>query len=129
MVTRGLADTTVFVAGESGRPLDVAALPDDLAVSVVTIGELRAGVLAAADSPTRVRRLRTLTRALALDPVPVDIEVADAWAALRLALRDAGRRMPVNDSWIAATAVVLGVPVITQDADYPDIGGVEVVRV
>jgi|ERR1700722_3712262 predicted nucleic acid-binding protein len=129
MVTRGLADTTVFVAGESARPLDVAALPDDLAVSVVTIGELRAGVLAAADSPTRVRRLRTLTRALALDPVPVDIEVADAWAALRLALRDAGRRMPVNDSWIAATAVVLGVPVITQDADYPDIGGVEVVRV
>jgi predicted nucleic acid-binding protein len=129
MVTRGLADTTVFVAGESGRPLDVAALPDDLAVSVVTIGELRAGVLAAADSPTRVRRLRTLTRALALDPVPVDIEVADAWAALRLALRDAGRRMPVNDSWIAATAVVLGVPVITQDADYPDIGGVEVVQV
>ncbi len=129
MVTRGLADTTVFVAGESGRPLDVAALPDDLAVSVVTIGELRAGVLAAADSPTRVRRLRTLTRALALDPVPVDIEVADAWAALRLALRDAGRRMPVNDSWIAATAVVLGVPVVTQDADYPDVGGVEVVRV
>jgi predicted nucleic acid-binding protein len=129
MVTRGLADTTVFVAGESGRPLDVAALPDDLAVSVVTIGELRAGVLAAADGPARVRRLRTLTRALALDPVPVDIEVADAWAALRLALRDAGRRMPVNDSWIAATAVVLGVPVVTQDADYPDVGGVEVVRV
>jgi predicted nucleic acid-binding protein len=129
VVTRGLADTTVFVAGESGRTLEVAALPDDLAVSVVTIGELRAGVLAAADSPTRVRRLRTLTRALALDPVPVDIEVADAWAALRLALRDAGRRMPVNDSWIAATAVVLGVPVVTQDADFPDVGGVEVLRV
>ena len=47
-VTTGLADTTVFVAAETGRvarPLD--RLPDRLAVSVITIGELRAGVLAA----------------------------------------------------------------------------------
>ena len=43
----GLADTSLFIASESGRALDVAALPDRLAVSVITIGELRAGVLAA----------------------------------------------------------------------------------
>lgn len=128
-MTRGLADTTVFVATESGRPLDRSRLPDEVAVSVVTIGELRAGVLAAADSTARVRRLRTLTRALALDPVPVDTDVADAWAALRLTLRDAGRRMPVNDSWIAATAILLGVPVVTQDDDYPDVPELRVIRV
>lgn len=37
------------------------ALPDELAVSVVTIGELRAGVLAAAETEVRARRLATLT--------------------------------------------------------------------
>ena len=128
-MTRGLADTSVFIARESGRPLDVARLPDDLAVSVVTIGELRAGVLGAPDTTTRDRRLGTLTRALVLDPVPVDAAVADAWARLRLLLRDAGLRMPVNDSWIAATALVLGVPVVTQDADYVELDGLPVVRV
>jgi predicted nucleic acid-binding protein len=128
-VTRGLADTSVFIARESGRPLDVGLLPDDLAVSVVTIGELRAGVLAAADTATRDRRLGTLTRALVLEPVPVDAAVADAWARLRLLLRDAGLRMPVNDSWIAATALALGVPVVTQDTDYVELDGLPVMRV
>jgi hypothetical protein len=128
-VNRGLADTSVFIARESGRPLDVARLPDDLAVSVVTVGELRAGVLAATDTTTRDRRLGTLARALVLDPVPIDGAVADAWARLRLLLRDAGKRMPVNDSWIAATALALGVPVVSQDADYVELDGLPVVRV
>lgn len=126
---RGLADTSVFVARESGRPLDAAALPAELGVSVVTIGELRAGVLAASDLKTRDRRLTTLTQALALDPLPIDGEVAEAWARLRLLLRDAGRKMPVNDSWIAATALAHGVPVVTQDGDYAELDGLPVVRV
>lgn len=125
----GLADTSLFIASESGRPLDLAALPDRLAVSVITIGELRAGVLAASDLATRDRRLAMLTAALALAPVPVDDDVAAAWARLRVLLRDLGLRMPVNDSWIAATALALGVPVVTQDEDYVRVPGLEVVRV
>ena len=128
-MTTGLADTSVFIATESGRPLRVDALPDRLAVSVVTVGELRAGVLAAPDLATRDRRLATLTAALALEPVPVDEDVAAAWARLRVALRDAGRRMAVNDSWIAATAIALDVPLVTQDDDLADIPGLRVIRV
>lgn len=128
-MSRGLADTTVFVARESGRPLDEAGLPDELAVSVVTIGELRAGVLAASDVSVRDRRLATLTAALAFDPVPVDQGVAEAWARLRVLLRDAGQRMPVNDSWIAATALALGVPVVTQDEDHVELAGLDIVKV
>ena len=125
----GLADTTVFIARENGRPLRADALPDRLAISVITIGELRAGVLAAVDLQTRDRRLSTLTAALALEPVPVDERVADAWARLRVTLRDLGLRMPVNDSWIAATAISLGVPVVTQDDDYVEVPGLAVVHV
>jgi predicted nucleic acid-binding protein len=128
-MTDGLADTTVFIARESGRPLRVDRLPDRLAVSVVTIGELRAGVLAAADLEIRDRRLSTLTSALALEPVPVDERVAEAWARLRVTLRDLRLRMPLNDSWIAATAVSLGVPVVTQDDDYVEVPGLAVIHV
>lgn len=128
-MTRGLGDTTLFIAREAERPLDTDALPDEIGVSVITIGELRAGVLAAGDVETRDRRLATLTQALAMQPVPIDDHVADSWAKLRLLLRDGGQRMPVNDSWIAATAMALGVPVVTQDEDYVDIPGLAVIKV
>jgi predicted nucleic acid-binding protein len=124
-----LADTSLFIARESGRPVDAKAVPEELAISVVTIGELRAGVLAASDPEIAARRLETLTSAMQLDPVPVDEDVAAAWARLRLLLRDEGLRMPVNDSWIAATAVALEVPVVTQDDDYPTLPLLHVVRV
>lgn len=128
-MTRGLADTSVFIAQESGRPLTESALPDQLAISVITVGELRVGVLAAVDVRTRDRRLSTLTVALSLDPVPIDDAVAQAWARLRLLLRDTGQRMPVNDSWIAATAMALDIPLVTQDDDYVDIAELAVIQV
>ncbi|HVE97668.1 MAG TPA: PIN domain-containing protein [Mycobacteriales bacterium] len=122
-----LADTSVFIALEQERPL--AALPPlNLAVSVVTVGELRLGVLAAETAHARVRRLETLLRAEQIEPLPVDGAVARAWAALRLALRDAGHRMPLNDSWIAATAIAHRMPVVTQDEDYEDVPGLDVIR-
>lgn len=128
-MSRGLADTSIFIAQESGRPLDAGLLPDEIGVSVITIGELRAGVLAAQDIRTRDRRLATLTQALALDPITIDGAVAESWALLRLVLRDTQQRMPVNDSWIAATALALGIPVVTQDTDYVEIPGLTVVHV
>ena len=108
----------MFIARESGRRLSESHLPDELAISVITLGELRAGVMAAADVETRDQRLATLSEALTLDPLPIDQPVAETWARLRVLLRDTDKRMPVNDSWIAATAMSLGVPVVTQDQDY-----------
>jgi len=104
-------------------------MPDELAVAIITIGELRAGVLAANDVRVRERRLATLVAALELDPVPVDDDVAAQWAKLRVLLRDMELRMPVNDSWIAATAMALQVPVVAQDDDYVELDGLSVIRV
>jgi len=125
---RAVADTSIFVASETGRPLDTSVFPEEIAVSVVTIGELRAGVLAATDLATRDLRLRTLATALQMEPIPIDVRVAESWALLRVTLRDAGMRMPLNDSWIAATAMSLGVPVITQDNNFPQLPGLTVIH-
>jgi hypothetical protein len=123
-----LADTSLFIALEQSRPLS-DLLPTRISVSVITIGELRLGVLAATDAGARARRLETLTRAEGLEPIPIDHRVAHAWAALRVGLRDAGRRMPLHDSWIAATAVANHLPVVTQDDDYDGVPGLVVIRV
>ena len=123
-----LADTSLFIALEQNRPLS-DQIPGAISVSVVTLGELRLGVLAATDAATRARRLRTLTRVEGLEPLPVESAVAAAWAEMRLALRDHGRRMPLNDSWIAATAIARRLPVVSQDADYDGVPGLTVIRV
>ena len=128
-MTRGLADTSVFIARESDRPLQESLFPDELAVSIITIGELRAGVLATNDVKIRDQRLATLTAAMTLDPVSVDDDVAAQWARLRVLLRDSGQRMPVSDSWIAATAMALDVPIVTQDDDYIRLAELSVIRV
>jgi hypothetical protein len=44
----------------------------------------------------------------------------------------AGRRVNVNDLWIAATAAAHRLPIVTQDADFDllaEIGEIEVIRV
>ena len=96
---------------------------------MITVGELRAGVLAATDLATRDLRLATLTAVLALAPVPVDEDVAAAWARLRVTLRDLGGGMGINDSWIAATAIALDVPLVTQDDGFEDVPPLRVIRV
>lgn len=124
-----IADTSFFIALEQERLFDADRVPNRLGISIVTAGELRAGVLAAHNLADRDRRLATLTQALALKPVPIDGPVAEAWATLCLALREANQRMPVNDSWIAATALAAGVPVLTQDDDYDVVPGLRVLKV
>ncbi len=64
-----------------------------------------------------------------LHPLPVDTAVADEWPRLRRLLATAGRRVAVNDTWIAATALAHGVPVVTQDRAFADVPGLEVVLV
>ncbi|HVB94360.1 MAG TPA: PIN domain-containing protein [Acidimicrobiales bacterium] len=124
----GLVDTSVLISWEQGRP-SLESLPALLTTSAITVGELRAGVLAAPDSPTRIMRLRILRRAETLSPLPVDDDVADAWAALRVMLSESGRRMAINDSWIAATAIAHQLPLVTHDLDFDGVPGLDVVRV
>jgi predicted nucleic acid-binding protein len=122
--TRGLLDTSVFIAREVERALDERLLPEELAVSAVTIAELHVGVLAAADLDTRARRLATLESLADIEVLVVDETVAASWALLRVHLATAERRLNVNDLWIAATALAHRIPVVTQDEDFGPVEGV-----
>jgi predicted nucleic acid-binding protein len=120
---RGLLDTSVFIAVESGRDLRSESMPLTAAVSAVTKAELRAGIFAASDIETRDRRIRTLELVIRIPLLPVDDEVSNAWAQMRAYLAASGRRVDANDMWIAATAAAYEIPVITQDADFDALNG------
>ena len=126
---RGVLDTSVFIADEEGRPLASDRLPDEAAISAITLAELELGVHLAASETVRGVRLRTLQATQSTYvALPVDAKVASAFAELVAIARRAGRRPKVQDAWIAATARAVGVPVYTQDSDFDDLS-VDVVHV
>jgi predicted nucleic acid-binding protein len=110
-------DTSIFVGRES-RSIGLLAEWAPI-VSIVTVAELLLGVEASPSPTIRDRRSKTLAEARRAVVVGItsdeSCDVVSAWGTLRRSLK---RKMPANDSWIAATALALGVPVLTQDDDY-----------
>lgn len=101
-----LIDTSVLVSSPA------LTLDEPWVVSVVSIGELEAGVLLATNSSVRAHRLRRLTAVLAETLiVPIERRVAARYGELRSLT---GRR-PANDLWIAATALAHDFTLITAD--------------
>jgi predicted nucleic acid-binding protein len=102
-----LIDTSVLVGAQG-----IAGLDDGWAVSVVTVGELEAGVLIARHDTVRARRVALLAAVLAEAPaLPIDRHIAARYGELRVS---AGRR-PSNDLWIAATALAHDFTLLTAD--------------
>jgi predicted nucleic acid-binding protein len=119
-VSRAVLDTSVLIARDQGRSLE-HPLPNDVAISVISIAELELGVLMARDAGTRGRRLRTLTEVRSLaGALPIDERTASAYAQLAANVLGEGRKPRVHDTWIAATALTNGAEVWTQDADFSD---------
>jgi predicted nucleic acid-binding protein len=124
-----ILDTSLMIAAEQGRAMS-RALPDRVAVSVVTFAELELGVLVARDADVRATRLATLSRLREqADGLPIDARVSSAYARLAASELSAGRKPRVTDTWIAATALVHRAEVWTQDADFTAFAAVDIVRV
>ncbi|HEX7280380.1 MAG TPA: PIN domain-containing protein [Solirubrobacterales bacterium] len=120
----GLLDTSVLIAAEEGRSLRAEDLPKSVAISIITVAELRAGILSAPDLESRDRRLYTLERISGTTILSVDHKVAQIWAGMRAYLAASGESVSGNDLWIAATAAAAAMPVITQDRDFYALSGV-----
>jgi predicted nucleic acid-binding protein len=128
-VSRAIADTSLFIARETGRRLDPHDEDREIAVSIVTIAELEMGVLAAAEPRIRAARLQTLRDAEQMNALPVDRAVASAFATLAVEMRAAGHgRLGVQDAWIAATAIAYDADLLTQDADFDVVPGLRVIK-
>jgi predicted nucleic acid-binding protein len=111
---RGLADTSVLIELES---IGATALPNELAVSAVSLGELAAGPHATDDGRERARRQDRLQRVQAtFDPIPFDADAARAYGQIYAGVRSAGRKARgrrLADLMIAATALAARLPLYT----------------
>lgn len=125
---RGLLDTNILVLR---RWIDPAELPDEMAISAITLAELSAGPHQIRgndeqddydEHAERARRLEILQRAESeFDPVPFDAEAARIYGRVTAAVIAAGRkpRRRIADLMIAATAIAEGLPLFTANpGDY-----------
>jgi len=120
----GVLDTSVFIATETNRQLNTSLIPEEVATTVITLAELNAGVLVTRTAEIRAGRLRTLDAVADMMALPIDEEAARMWALLRVHLAETGRRVRINDLWIAAIAASNHLPVVTQDEDFDALEGV-----
>ena len=107
-----LLDTSFVIAAGDGD----AVLPEDAAISIITLGELHAGVLRASDSAERAARTRRLSSLRSLFVAfPVDEAVAEryGWALARA--RDERRGTDAADLLIIATAAANDAALVTRD--------------
>jgi len=123
---RGLADTNILILRSWIRPDE---LPDQLAISAITLAELSAGPHEVRpeseqdvylEGPERARRLDILQRAEhEFDPIPFDADAARAYGRVVAAVLAAGRkpRRRATDLMIAATAMAAGLPLYTTNPD------------
>lgn len=118
-VARGLLDTSVVVDLDL---LDQSDLPDEVAISTVTLAELSAGPIAATNPAERSRRQDRLQRTeAAFDPLPFDVEAARAYGRVHAAVLERGRqpRRRFADLLIASVALSSALPLVTRNpADF-----------
>lgn len=101
-----LLDTSVVIDGIASLQMDV---PETMAISVITLGELRAGVRLAGEPWTRAARQRRLIAVRdAFEPIPVDETVAEHYGDVLATARSAGRTTKATDLLIIATAAATG---------------------
>jgi predicted nucleic acid-binding protein len=112
-----LADTSIFVAAEQGRPLGQPPV-GEARISVATLTELFVGVHRAGDGSLRELRETTLRSARRFIALPYDTVVAEQLAALLAQARTERRRAGAMDAIIAATALAHDLGIWTQDADF-----------
>ncbi len=125
LLSGALLDTSVVVGGFGSLRIE---LPATMAISVITVGELRAGVRLANDPITRAARQTRLNAIrAAFDPILVDEVVAEHYGEILATARSAGRASKATDLLIIATAAATGRTLHTLDkrqAALADVAGV-----
>jgi len=114
--TRGLLDTSVVIDHDV---IELELLPDESAISAVTLAELAAGPHATEDADERARRQDRLQWATATwDPLPFDAQAARMYGRVFAAVRAAGQsaRARLPDLLIASTAASNDLPLYTRNA-------------
>ena len=119
-MNRVLLDTSAYSALMRGdaRVLEALREADEVCVTPVILGELRAGFMGGGKRKANEAALREFLGSPRARVIPLDEGTSERYAVILHALRQAGTPIPANDLWIAASAMQHGLKVLTTDAHF-----------
>lgn len=119
-MSRILLDTSAYSAAERGNePLaEAIRRASEVVLTPVVLGELRAGFMSGERRIENEKKLSLFLELPRVTVVPMGEETAHCYAVIKTALKKAGTPIPINDVWIAASAMQYGLTVVTTDNDF-----------
>lgn len=123
-------DTNVYSDYAEGAPEVVEYLAvhgDQLFLPSVVLGELHYGFMKGRRQAFNERKLRDFVDRLKVAVITVDENVAKRYASIYLSLQKKGRRIPINDVWIAASCIEVGGVLLTRDRHFEAVHQIQTV--
>ncbi len=125
---RMVLDTSAYsrLLRRHAEVLDLVSAASQIFVSTISLGELEAGFELGSKAAQNRRTLGCFLEESYVEVVRVDEEIARHYGRIFARLRRAGKPLPTNDIWIAATAAACRCPVLTFDRHFLEIAELEV---
>ena len=121
-----MIDTNAYSSFKRGnsKTMEILARADEILIPVPVLGEIRAGFRCGNREVDNLKELDDFLFTPRVKIQPMGEETALFYSEIFTALKKAGRPVPVNDLWIAASALESGSPLLSSDAHFDFIPGI-----
>ncbi|MDB9528172.1 type II toxin-antitoxin system VapC family toxin [Oscillatoria sp. CS-180] len=123
-----LLDTNIIIGLFAGQTSVINPLQrsDEIFISSIALGELYYGARKSGRVQQNLERIEALVADVTI--VGCDAATARQYGDIKNLLRAQGRPLPENDIWIAALALQYDLILVTRDAHFQHVEGLQTVR-
>ncbi len=121
-------DTNVYCDYAEGIPntVDFIAIHgDEIFLPSIVIGELVYGFMKGSRQKFNERKLQEFLKILHVETIDINQNVSRKYALIYLSLVKKGKKIPINDVWIAACCMEVGGTLLTRDRHFQHVEQIE----